>query len=215
MPKPFFLPGKVLFFFFFPSPSGSSGFNCSSTATSNQSQFLKSHHDKQPQFITHQCRNLELNLHFQTLPAWRNNYCRSFVWPRVYIRVSVCAHACVVPHQHPHPSTAAWPPGRPPFPRYLPAILHPFTFTAHSSVPPTARWLEVMTSVVLGVVCLPAFFLRVTSRCTNSFLHIHKMIRGEQTSMVFMPFSHQLWPTLLCLMNKSICVANRDISSSM
>lgn len=129
MPKPFFLSGKVCFFFFFSC----SGFNCSSTGTSNQSQFLKSHRDKQPRFITHQCRNLELNLHsctnptllFQMVPAWRNNNCRSFVWPRVYICVSVCAHACVVPHQRPHPFTATWPPGRPPFPRYRPAILIP------------------------------------------------------------------------------------------
>lgn len=137
---------------------------------------------------------------FQMVPTWRNNNCRSFVWPHVYIRVSVCARACVVPHQRPHPSTATWPPGRPPFPCYLPAVLHPFTFIAHSSVPPTARWLEVMTSVVLdgvGVVRLPAFFLQVTSRCTNSFLHIYKIIRGEQTRMVFLPFSHQLWPTLV------------------
>lgn len=68
MPKPFFLSGKG-FFFFFPAPSGSSGFNCSSTGTSNQSQFLKSHHDKQPQFITLQHRNLELNLHSCTNPT--------------------------------------------------------------------------------------------------------------------------------------------------
>lgn len=146
MPKPFFLSGELCFFS--SAPLRSSGFNCSSTGTSNQSQFLKSHHDKRPQFITHQHRNWELNQHlrrnpdffiFRTLPAWRNNNGLSFVWPRVYIHVSVCARACVVPHQRPHPSTATWPPGRPPFPRCLPAVLHPFTFTAHSSVPPTAR----------------------------------------------------------------------------
>lgn len=218
--------------FFFPAPLGSSGFNCSSTGTSNQSQFLKSHHDKQPQFITHQCRNLELNVHSCTNPTlyFRRSQrggtitagalCGlAYTFTFLFVRVPVWSHTSA-----PHPSTATWPPGRPPFPRCLPAVLHPFTFIAHSSVPPTARRLEVMTCVVLdrvGVVCLPAYF-------SLGYILLHKQLPSYiqdnpgwanqdgiyAVSAPAVAHTGVRREVLLCLLNKSICVAITDISGS-
>lgn len=124
-----------MFFFFFPAPLGSSGFNCSSTGTSNQSQFLKSHHDKQPQFITHQGRNLELNVHSCTNPTlyFRRPQRGGTITAGALCGLaytftfSVCARACVVPHQRTtsfHSKVATWETSVPTLPPRRPPSLH-------------------------------------------------------------------------------------------
>ena len=152
--------------FFLLRPDRSSP-NCSSTGTSRAgAKFLQSHHDKHPQFITLHYRNRKSNTYQHTNPdsnsyaptmvrPLHNNNCgRCSAWPCceracVCVCKCMCVCVCVWSDRCPHPPRASTRPPRrrtsipqlPPLPSPVP------TSIPHSSFPPTATLLEVMTSV--------------------------------------------------------------------